>query len=50
MSHISNPKKFKKASPLLRELLGQGVVNEAHSNLLFEVAPSHTDPVFSCRT
>ncbi|CAL8464520.1 g4055 [Coccomyxa elongata] len=36
LSHISNPKKFKKASPLLRELLGQGVVTKAHSNLLFE--------------
>ncbi len=39
-SHISNPKKFKKASPLLRQLLSQGAISKAHSNLLFEVPTS----------
>lgn len=37
ISHISNPKKFKKASPLLRQLLSQGSVQKAHASLLFEV-------------
>ncbi|KAK9904853.1 hypothetical protein WJX75_003856 [Coccomyxa subellipsoidea] len=35
-SHISNPKKFKKASPLLRQLLTEDAITKAHSNLLFE--------------
>lgn len=39
ISHISNPKKFKKASPLLRQLLSQGSVQKAHASLLFEVSP-----------
>lgn len=37
IGHISNPKKFKKASPLLRQLLSQGSVQKAHAGLLFEV-------------
>jgi hypothetical protein len=41
ISHIGNPKKFKKASPLLRQLLSQGVLTAAHSNLLFEVRAQH---------
>lgn len=39
ISHIGNPKKFKKASPLLRQLLSQGSVHKAHASLLFEVPP-----------
>lgn len=41
-SHISNPKKFKKASPLLRQLLTEDAITKAHSNLLFEVPASPT--------
>ena len=41
ISHISNPRKFKRASPLLRQLLSQGSVQKAHASLLFEV-PSET--------
>ena len=43
-SHISNPKKFKKASPLLRQLLTEDAITKAHSNLLFEVPASPTIP------
>ncbi|PSC74417.1 hypothetical protein C2E20_2477 [Micractinium conductrix] len=34
-SHIGSPKKFAKASQLLRELLAQGAVRQAHGPLLF---------------
>jgi hypothetical protein len=37
ITHISNPRRFKKAAPLLRQLLGQGIVTKAHAGLLFEV-------------
>lgn len=35
--HIGHPKKFAKASPLLRELLVGGKLQEQHGRLLFEV-------------
>ncbi|CAK0783416.1 hypothetical protein CVIRNUC_006615 [Coccomyxa viridis] len=35
--HISNPRKFKKASPLLRQLLKEGRVTKDHAFLLFQV-------------
>ena len=35
--HISNPRKFKKASPLLRQLLKEGRVTRDHASLLFQV-------------
>ena len=38
VTHISNPRRFKKASPLLRQLLSQGAVTKAHAGLLFEVS------------
>ena len=35
--HISNPRKFKKASPLLRQLLKEGRVTKDYASLLFQV-------------
>lgn len=44
-SHISNPKKFPKASELLRQLFSQGVLQERHGSLLFEaLSASMKDP------
>ena len=40
--YIGSAKKFKKASPLLRQLLVEGKVTAAHSDLLFEVTTSFT--------
>ena len=40
VTHISNPRRFKKASPLLRQLLSQGAVAKAHAGLLFEASAS----------
>jgi len=37
IAHISKPRKFKKASPLLRQLLKENKVSSAHSALLFQV-------------
>ena len=37
IGHISNPRKFKKASPLLRQLLKENKVTSDHSALLFQV-------------
>ncbi len=37
VTHISNPRKFKKASALLRQLLKENKVTHAHSALLFQV-------------
>ncbi|CAL5220662.1 g2708 [Coccomyxa viridis] len=36
VTHISNPRKFKKASALLRQLLKENKVTHAHSALLFQ--------------
>ena len=36
-THISNPKKMKKASSLLRQLLSDGKIKPSHSSLVFEV-------------
>ncbi len=38
VTHISNPRKFKKASSLLRQLLKENKVTLAHSTLLFQVS------------
>ena len=38
VTHISNPRKFKKASALLRQLLKENKVTLAHSTLLFQVS------------
>jgi len=35
--HIANPKKFVKASALLRQLFAEGKLSGAHGDLVFEV-------------
>lgn len=37
-AHISNPKKFAKASALLRQLFSEGKLSGAHGELAFEVS------------
>ncbi|KAK9824923.1 hypothetical protein WJX74_007145 [Apatococcus lobatus] len=39
-THISNPKKMKKAGCLLRQLLSDGKIEQSHSSLVFEVLRS----------
>ena len=38
-THIVNPKKMKKASTLLRQLLSEKAIDESHSALVFEASP-----------
>jgi hypothetical protein len=35
-THLGNPKKFRKAAPLLRQLLMDNKVDKSHAGLLFE--------------
>ena len=48
VTHISNPRKVKKASALLRQLLKEDKVTPAHSDLLFQVIVISATSLLSC--
>ena len=45
-AHVANPRKFRKASALLRQLLHDNKVGKAHGNLMFEVWQGIGDQAF----